>query len=217
METNETISDKEKPPLIRRILASDKFAELAAAQIMTSLENFRFRVSRPRFFGLRREQLSPIPTEGVESWVFHHIGDVLEVAYLFSGTRLAIAGVNEALKQVTKGKEIPDEACFWASMATSVIVPTLMELNIISLFGGKLNSSPDPADLFGIGVSALVIIASHYASKHREPIKKVASMAATRIANGWEIMAEKLNEFDEKMYSLGRPDVAIGTKKPDEE
>lgn len=204
----ETGAPVEKPPLIRRIVASDKFAEVAAAQIIAGLENSRFMVSRPSLFGLEPEQVSPIPTDAVESWAFHHIGDVWEVAYLFTASRLAIAGVNEAFKKVTK-KEIPDEACFWASMATSVTIPALMELNIMPLFGERLNSASDPADLFGVGVGALVITASHYASKYREPLKKMASLAASRIAEGGRIVAKKFKEFDDKMNTLGRPDVAI--------
>ena len=195
--------------MIRRIVASNKFAELAAAQIIAGLENSRYLMNRPDSFGLSPDQVGSIPTGAVESWMFHHIGDVWEVANLFTATRLAIAGVNEAFKRVTK-KGIPDEACFWASMATSVALPSLMELNIMPLpwLGKKLNSSSDPADLFGIGVGALVITATHYASKYREPIKKVASLAAARIAEGGKVIAGKFKEFDERMNALGRPNVA---------
>lgn len=218
METGEAGTPIEKSPLIRRIVASDKFAETAAAQLMAMLENSRYMVNRPEQFGLSPEQVSPIPTGAVESWAFHHIGDVWEVANLFTATRLAFAGVNEALKRVTK-KKIPDEACFWASMATSVAIPSLMELNIMPLpwLGEKLNSSSDPADLFGIGVGALVITATHYASKYREPVKKVASLAASRIAEGGRFVTKKIKEFDERMNALGRPSVNINVDRSDKE
>lgn len=197
METVDSGPTTEKTPLIHRLVASDKFAEVAAAQVMAGIENPRFMVSRPNLFGLEPDQVSPIPQGAAENWAFHHIGDVWEVAYLFTGTRLALAGVNEAFKRVTRGKEIPDEACFWASMATSVAIPSLMELNVMSLFGEKLNSSSDPADLFGVGVGAAVIIASHYAQKYREPVKKVASLVASRVAEGGRTIAKKFKEFDE--------------------
>ena len=137
-------------------------------------------------------------------WVFHHIGDVWEVAYLFTATRLALAGVNEAFKRVTK-KEIPDEACFWASMVTSVVIPSMMELNTIPLplLGKNLNSSADPADLFGVGVGAMVIIAAHYASKYREPIKKLASLAGKKLIEGGKFGIEKLQESKDKIASIG--------------
>lgn len=206
METGEGL--KVEKPLIRRIVASDKFAEVASAQIIAGLENSRYMMSRPENFGLTPDQVGSIPTGAVESWMFTHIGDVWEVANLFTATRLAMAGVNEAFRRVTK-KEIPDEACFWASMATSVAIPSLMELNIVPLpwLGEKLNRVSDPADLFGVGVGALVITATHYASKYREPIKKVASLAAARIAEEGRFVAEKFKEFDEKINSLGRPNV----------
>jgi len=141
--------------------------------------------------------------------VFRHIGDVWEVANLFTATRIAFAGISKAFKKVTK-KEIPDEACFWASMVTSVTIPSLMELNIMPLpwIGEKLNRASDPADLFGIGVGALVITATHYASKYHEPIKKVASLTTARIAEGGRFVARKFKEFDEKIDTLGRPNIA---------
>lgn len=199
----------EKVPPIKRIVASDKFAEVIAGQIMAGLENYRFMANRPGLFGLKPEQVSPIPQGEIENWAFHHIGDVWEVAYLFTGTRLALAGVNEAFKKVTKGKEIPDEACFWASIATSVTIPSLMELNIVSLFGRNLNASSDPEDLFGVGVGALVLVASHYASKYREPIKELVSKAGARLIEAGKVVAKKFKKFDEKMNSLGRPAVDI--------
>jgi len=54
-------------------------------------------------------------------------------------------------------------------------MPALMELNVLKLFGEKLNSASDPADLFGIGVGALVIVAAHYNS---ERINKLINKGA---------------------------------------
>lgn len=206
MEPNTSV---EKPPLILRVVATDKFAEIAAGQVIAGLENARFMVSRPQVFDLRPDQVSPIPTDAVGSWVFHHIGDVWEVAYLFTATRLALVGVNEAFKKVTK-KEIPDEACFWASMVTSVAIPSMMELNTIPLplLGKNLNSSSDPADLFGVGVGALVIIAAHYASKYREPIKKLASLIGQKIIEGGKFGINKLQESKDKIASIGSEHVS---------
>lgn len=204
----ETGPSIEKPPLIKRLVASDKTAEIVAGQVVAGLENSRFMVSRPSIFGLEPDQVSPIPTDAVGNWVFHHIGDVWEVAYLFTATRLAIAGVNEAFKKVTK-KEIPDEACFWASMITSVAVPSMLELNMMPLFGKNINPSADPADLFGVGVGALVIIAAHYASKYREPIKKLASLTGRKFVEGGKAVFEKLEESKRKIDSIGREQVDI--------
>lgn len=193
MESNTSI---EPPSPIRTFVASDKFAEIAASQVLVALELTRSSFMRP---GSSSETL-PIPKSAIENWAFYHISDIWAVGVLFTHTRLAFAMVNEALKTIDNKrgviKEIPDEACFWASMATSVVIPSLMELNIMSLFGEKINSSSDPADLFGVGVGAAVIIASHYASKYREPIKKVASLAASGIAEGGKFLAKKFKELD---------------------
>jgi len=212
----------EKQPLIHRIVASDKIAEIASAQIIAGLENSRDMRSRPENFGLSHDQVGSIPLGSIESWTFSHIGDVWEVANLFTATRLAMAGVNEAFKRVTK-REIPDEACFWASLITSVTIPSLMELNILPLpwIGEKLNNVSDPADLFGVGVGALVIVATHYTSKYREPIKKVVSLVGARIAEGGRFVTQKFKQFDEKVTALGRldvaPNVAIETEQPNKE
>lgn len=106
-------------------------------------------------------------------------------------------------------------------MATSVAIPSLMELNIMPLpwLGEKLNRVSDPADLFGVGVGALVITTTHYASKYRKPIKRVASLAAARIAEGGRFVAGKFKEFDEKINALGRPkvtpNIAADVDRPD--
>jgi hypothetical protein len=191
-------STESKNPLRDKLLASDKTAEIFAAQVMAGVENVRYMDSRPGSFGLKPEQVGQIPTDAIGSWAFHHIGDVWEVAYLFTATRLAVAGVNEAFKKVTK-KEIPDEACFWASMITSVAIPSMLELNMMPLFGKNLNSSPDYADLFGVGVGALVIIASHYASKNREGLKDFSKGALTKIAEKGKILLEKGKQVKEKV------------------
>lgn len=202
----ETGPSIEKPSPMRRLVASDKFAEVAAGQVIAGLENVRFMDSRPQRFGLKPDQVSPIPTDAVGSWVFHHIGDVWEVAYLFTAARLALVGANEAFKKVTK-KEIPDEVCFWASMITSVAVPSMLELNMMPLFGKNINPSADPADLFGVGIGALVIIAAHYASKYREPIKKLASLTGRKFVEGSKFVAKKLQESEDKIASFGSEQV----------
>lgn len=205
MESN---ASTEKSSPIHSIIASDKFAEIAASQVLVALELTRSSFMRP---GSSTETI-PIPKNAVENWAFYHVSDIWAVGVLFTHTRLAFAAVNEALKTIDNKrgviKEIPDEACFWASMATSVVIPSLMELNIMSLFGEKINSSSDPADLFGVGVGAAVIIASHYASKYREPIKRVASLAALRIAERGKFLTKKFKEFGK--HKLERPETNFG-------
>lgn len=188
MESNTSV---ETPSPIRTFVASDKFAEIAASQVLVALELTRSSFMRP---GSSSETL-PIPKSAIENWAFYHISDIWAVGVLFTHTRLAFAMVNEALKTIDNKrgviKEIPDEACFWASMATGVVIPSLMELNIMSLFGEKINSSSDPADLFGIGVGALVIIATHYASKNREALKNFTSSTVSKIIEKGRQIKEK--------------------------
>ena len=43
--------------LIRRIVASDKFAEIAASQFIVLLENSRYMISRPELFALTPDQV----------------------------------------------------------------------------------------------------------------------------------------------------------------
>lgn len=182
----------EKSPLIERIVTSDKTAEIVAGQAMIILEDSRRMISQPHkpLFDLEAEQISFNPPDTMGGWVFHHVGDVEEVAYLFSATRLALVGVNEVLKKVTK-KEIPDEACFWASLVTSVAIPSMMELNMVPLF--KNLNTADPADLFGVGIGALVIIATHYGSKNREVIKSFTSSVASKITEKAKLIKEKID------------------------
>lgn len=151
-----------KQDLAERIFTSDKLPELVSAQIMASLENGRFDATR----------MDPSAINAITNpnWIQAHIGDTWEVARLFMATRLALVGINEVLKKTTN-KEIPDEVCFWASMVTSVTIPSLIELNLVPVAG----NTADAADLFGVGVGALVIIASHY---NRENLQKLVISAA---------------------------------------
>lgn len=201
--------DKEpiKQPFVERALRKtsfpEKFTEFSSAQIMMGLEmvhDMRLYPEKYEKYGLRSDQVGPLPnpnTDPVVAWAVDHIGDIWEISAGFTAMRLGFVAVNEVLKKTT-GKEIPDEACFWASLVTTVTIKAVHSLGYISLFGIHDHmANPVPEMLFGQGVAAVVLAASHYAAKYHEPIKDLALRVGTRV-----------KEFDTMMKNLGRSDVA---------
>lgn len=178
MENKGSVSE-----LITRIKASDVFAEGLAAQLIAAAETTRHMAALPMSYGLTSEQVGVRPTGETGQFLFDHMGDAWEVANLFMATRLALVVVSKTVETVTH-KHIPDEACFWASMAVGVSIPALMEMGLLKSaeLGGSLPFVFEQADLFGIGVSALVLTATHYVSKYREELKDKASRLKEKIS-----------------------------------
>lgn len=224
METGTGESPKaKKQPIVERALRKtsfpEKFTEIYSAQIMMGLEmvhDMRLYPEKYEKYGLRSDQVGPLPnpnTDPVVAWAVDHIGDIWEISAGFTAMRLGFVAVNEALKKTT-GKEIPDEACFWASLVTIVTIKAIHSLGYISLFGIHDHmDNPVPEMLFGQGVAAVVLAASHYAAKYHEPIKDLALRAA-------RYTGRKFKEFDTKMDNLRRsgvpPNIAVNPDKQDE-
>lgn len=87
-----------------------------------------------------------------------------------------LAGSDKADELAETGElQIPDTACFWASLMTTLTVKAVHSLGYISLFGIHDHmDAPVPGMLFGQGVAAIVLATSHYAMKNREGIKNSA-------------------------------------------
>lgn len=213
MEDGEVVPKAEKQSLVdtmRKVLTPERFVEFQAGNIMMGLENVHDMNLVPENYGFTRDQIGPlfVPNDPVVRWAVDHIGDIWEISAGFTALRLGFVVVNEVLKKTT-GKEIPDEACFWASLATTVTVKAIHSLGYISLFGIHDHmDNPVPEMLFGQGVAAVVLAASHYAAKYREPIKDLALRAGIRVAEGAKFTGRKFKEFDQKINALGRSDVA---------
>jgi len=207
METGDAPATKKQPlvdALIRKTLTPERSAELVAGQLMMGLEIKHDMDLYPAKYGLRPDQVGQLPTDPVAGWAVDHIGDIWEISAGFTALRLGFVAANEVLKKIpiAKGKQIPDEACFWASLATTVTVKAIHSLGYISLFHIHDHMGhPVPGMLFGQGVAAVVLAASHYAAKYHEPIKDLALRVGARVAKG-------AKEFDSMMNNFGRPDVA---------
>jgi len=87
-----------------------------------------------------------------------------------------LVGSDKADEVAASGElQIPDTACFWASLMTTLTVKAVHSLGYISLFGIHDHmDAPVPGMLFGQGVAAIVLATSHYAMKNREGIKDAA-------------------------------------------
>lgn len=213
METGEDPNVKRQPWIdtaFRKVMSPERIVEILSAQIMMGLEIMHDTRLYPEKYGLRPDQVGPLPnpnTDPAAAWAVDHIGDIWEISAGHTALRLGFVAVNEALKKTT-GKEIPDEACFWASLVTTVTVKAIHSLGYISLFGIHDHmDNPVPEMLFGQGVAAVVLAGSHYAGKYHEPIKDLALRVGTRIAKG-------VRSFDEKMKAPRSkrnvtPDIAV--------
>ena len=198
--------------LLRKTLSPERAVEFLSAQIMMGVEIMHDQQLYPEKYGFSPNQVGSglVPQEpAAAKWAFDHIGDIWEISAGHTAMRLGFVAVNEFLKsdfvkeRVTKGKEIqiPDEVCFWTSLMTTVTVKAVHSLGYISLFGIHDHmDNPVPGMLFGQGVAAVVLVASHYAAKYREPIKDLALRAA-------RFTGRKFKEFDTMMNDLGRPDI----------
>jgi len=142
---------------------STQAVEQFASALMLTAESYRDMAENsenyPLFF---RPGTEPSVINTQDNWVLSHIGDIFETTAIFSLTRIGLSMADIALRKVTNEKvSIPDEACFWTSMVTAVLIPSLIELNQ-NLPIPFIHSNGDPADLLGVGVAAVVLIGTHY-------------------------------------------------------
>lgn len=203
-----------KKPFIDRVIhkvleTPERTTEFLSGQIMMGIEIVHDMELYPAKYSLGPDQVLPLPnpnTDPVAAWAIDHIGDIWEISAGFTAMRLGFVAANEALKKIpaAKGYQISDEACFWASLATTVTVKAIHSMGWISLFHIHDHmGAPVPGMLFGQGVAAVVLAASHYAAKYREPIKDLALRVGGKVIEG----GRKLNEFKEKIDALGRPNI----------
>ena len=91
--------------------------------------------------------------------------------------------------------QIPDDACFWASLVSTL---TVTATHSLGMWAGPYNSHvghPVPEMIFGQGVAAVVLAASHYEAKYREPIRNLALRAGKGLFNGLRLLEKKMTDF----------------------
>ena len=209
MEDTETgKSPTIEKPLVDRVIhkvfeTPERTTEFLSGQIMMGLEIGHDMTLYPEKYGMKPDQVGSLPdpnTAPAAAWAVDHIGDIWEISAGFTAMRLGFVAANEALKKIpaAKGYQISDEACFWASLATTVTVKAIHSMGWISLFHIHDHmGAPVPEMLFGQGVAAVVLAASHYAAKYHEPIKNLALRVEKRVAEGGGVLIKKFKEFDE--------------------
>lgn len=233
METGEAPQPIKKEPFvnraIRKVLSPERATEFLSGQIMMQLEIMHDMQLYPAKYLMTQEQAGGTfltPQEPLAAkWAMDHIGDIWEISAGFTAMRLGFVALNEILKKepikkLTKGYQVSDEAAFWTSLMSTVTVKAMHSMGYISSSWLKLGdmpigqwhdhvANPVPEMLFGQGVAAVVLAASHYAAKYREPIKNLAVRAA-------KFTTRKFKEFDTMMNNLGRsdatPNVAVSTE-----
>lgn len=202
--------------LLRKTLSPERATEFFSGQMMMSLEIMHDMALYPAKYTLTPNQVGTLPnpnTNPVAAWAIDHIGDMWEISAGFTAMRLGFVAANEVLKKipVTKGYQIPDEACFWASLTSACVVTATHSLG---MWAGPYNSHvghPVPEMIFGQGVAAVVLATSHYAAKYREPIKDLALRVGSKIVDGGRFVGKKLSDFETALDNLGKPDLASDT------
>lgn len=230
MEIGEAPQPVKKEPLVnralRKVFSPERTTEFLSGQIMMQLEIMHDMQLYPAKFGMTQDQAGRylIPQEpAAAKWAMDHIGDIWEISAGFTAMRLGFVALNEVLKKepikkLTKGYQVSDEAAFWTSLITTVTAKAAHSLGYISsdwLYLGNIPigamhdhvANPVPEMLFGQGVAAVVLAASHYAAKYREPIKNLAVRFGKGAVKGAKAFDRKFNEFNEQIDKLGRPDV----------
>lgn len=213
--------DKKKKPFyeraIRKVMSPERATEFLAAQIMMQLEIMHDMQLYPAKYAMTPDQAGRylIPDNPpVAKWAMDHIGDIWEISAGFTAMRLGFVALNEVLKKepiqkLTHGYQVSDEAAFWASLMTTWTVKAVHSMGWISLFHIHDHmDAPVPGMIFGQGVAAVALVATHYAAKYHEPIKNLALRAG-------KFTVRKFKEFDTMMNNLGRsdttPDIAVST------
>lgn len=210
----------EKQPLtyrlLRKIMSPERASEFLVGFTMMQLEIAHDMQLYPAKYRMTQDQAGRylIPQEPpMAKWAMDHIGDIWEISAGTIALRTGFVALNEVLKKTT-GKEISDDACFWASLITTTTIKSVHSLGYISLFGIHDHmDNPVPEMLFGQGVAVVVLAATHYAAKHRESIKDLSIRTA-------KFTGKKFKQFDTMMNNLGRPtvspDVIVNTDEQNE-
>ena len=202
----------------KKVLSSpERAVELFSAFAMQGLELVHDMQLYPAKYRMTQDQAGRylIPDNPpAAKWAMDHIGDIWEISVGHAALRIGFVAVNEILKkepikELTKGYQISDEACFWASLTTIVTVKAIHSLGYISLFGIHDHMDhPVPGMLFGQGVAAVVLVASHYTAKYREPIKNLALRVGKGFVKGAKFADKKRKEIGQKLENLGSSDIA---------
>ncbi len=218
---------------LRKVLSPERATELLSSQIMMQIEIVHDMQLYPEKYGMTQDQAGRylIPDNPpFAEWAWNHMGDIWEISAGFTAMRLGFVALNEVLKKepiakLTHGYQVSDEAAFWTSLMTTWTVKAAHSMGWISsnwLYLGDMpigamhdhTVNPVPEMIFGQGVAAAVLVASHYAAKYREPIKNLVIRAA-------KFTGRKFKEFDTMMNNLGRPsaipDVVVGTSEQGDE
>jgi len=211
----------EKPSVAERVartvFSPERFAELTAGQVMIGIENWHDMNLVPERYGLSSDQVGTLPTfdNPVTQWAFDHIGDIWEISVGHTAMRLGFVALNQVLKsepvkKLAGGKEvqIPDDACFWASLITTM---TVVSTHSMGMWAGPYNShvgAPVPEMMFGQAVAAVVLATSHYSVKYHEQIGELAINVAKKGKKGLLMIDKKLREFDGRIDTSNKPDVA---------
>lgn len=183
--------------VVKEIITGNRRApEFLVSQIMMALEIYHDNSLYPEKYGLSPNQVAPLPnpnTDPIAAWAIDHIGDIWEISVGFTVMRLGFVAANEALKKIpaTKGYQIPDEACFWASLTSAVVVTATHSLG---MWAGPYNShvgNPVPEMIFGQGVAAVVLAATHYTTKYHESIKNLALRVGSKILKSGSLNEEQ--------------------------
>jgi len=235
MGAGEDLTDKQpmvdkKPFLeraLRKTLSPERVTELLAGQIMMQVEIMHDMQLYPAKYGMTQHQAGQylIPQEPpAAKWAMDHIGDIWEISAGFTAMRLGFVALNEVLKKeplkkITHGFQVSDEAAFWTSLMTTWTVKAVHSMGWISLFHIHDHmDNPVPEMIFGQGVAAAVLVASHYTAKYHEPIKNLAVKFGKGVVEGAKAGIQKANEFKDKIANLGTSNVSVNTvSKPNSE
>ena len=115
-----------------------------------------------------------------------------------------VVGIDRVNKWASgENVQIPDGACFWASLISAVTVTATHSLGMYSLIGPLSHDHvghPVTGMLFGQGVAAVVLATSHYAAKYHEPIKDLAVRVGVGFLEGTRFVDQKIKKFESGEY-----------------
>lgn len=173
----------------KRIITLERLVEYEFGWTMMALENWHDMGLVPeryaKVLGVRPEQLGQpfVPKDPMMRWAVDNIGDIWEISVGFMGFRSIFILLNEGLRRY-KGKEIPDDIQFLASLVPWTIIKAIHSLGYISLFGIHDHmDNPVPGMLFGQAVAATVLTAAHFGIKNRAQIKDFAHKSTALAGN----------------------------------
>lgn len=217
MKTGEAPVVAKKPfmeRVLRKTLSPERAIEFLSSQIMMQVEILHDMQLYPAKYGMTPSQIGSylVPENPpAAKWAMDHIGDIWEISAGFTAMRLGFVALNEVLKKepikkLTHEYQVSDEAAFWTSLMTTWTVKAVHSMGWISLFHIHDHmANPVPEMIFGQGVAAAVLVASHYAAKYREPIKNLAVKFGKGVVEGAKTFDRKFNEFNKRIDDLSRP------------